>query len=109
MPLNKRNRLANVADAVLDSVSIVTTHRQTLGNTSVIFCSIFEVIKKYQDLVRKYLGNVVPSKDNYYAALNSAVLNDGSFVTYQRILSAQCIFSHILGLMPWKRDSLREL
>ncbi|XP_010278707.1 PREDICTED: UPF0051 protein ABCI8, chloroplastic [Nelumbo nucifera] len=80
IPLNERNRLANVAvDAVLDSVSIATTHRETLAAAGVIFCSISEAIREYPDLVRKYLGKVVPSDDNYYAALNSAVFSDGSF------------------------------
>jgi FeS assembly protein SufB len=80
IPLNERNRLANVAvDAVLDSVSIATTHRKTLEKAGVIFCSISEAIREYPDLVRKYLGRVVPSEDNYYAALNSAVFSDGSF------------------------------
>lgn len=86
VPLNERNRLANVnsknvaIDAVLDSVSIATTHRKTLEKSGVIFCSISEAIREYPDLVRKYLGRVVPSDDNYYAALNSAVFSDGSFV-----------------------------
>ncbi|XP_052180588.1 UPF0051 protein ABCI8, chloroplastic [Diospyros lotus] len=80
VPLNERNRLANVAvDAVLDSVSIATTHRKTLEKAGVIFCSISEAIREYPDLVRKYLGKVVPADDNYYAALNSAVFSDGSF------------------------------
>ncbi|KAI6704506.1 hypothetical protein NL676_007468 [Syzygium grande] len=80
IPLNERNRLANVAvDAVLDSVSIATTHRETLKKAGVIFCSISEAIKEYPDLVRKYLGKVVPSEDNFYAALNAAVFSDGSF------------------------------
>ncbi|CAN1317550.1 UPF0051 protein ABCI8, chloroplastic [Linum perenne] len=80
VPLNEQNRLANVAvDAVLDSVSIATTHRKTLEKSGVIFCSISEAIQKYPDLVKKYLGKVVPSEDNYYAALNSAVFSDGSF------------------------------
>ncbi|GMH05318.1 hypothetical protein Nepgr_007158 [Nepenthes gracilis] len=80
VPLNERNRLANVAvDAVLDSVSIATTHRKTLEAAGVIFCSISEAIREYPDLVRKYLGKVVPPDDNYYAALNSAVFSDGSF------------------------------
>ncbi|XP_061371492.1 UPF0051 protein ABCI8, chloroplastic-like isoform X2 [Gastrolobium bilobum] len=80
VPLNERNRLANVAvDAVLDSVSIATTHRKALEKAGVIFCSISEAIREYPDLVRKYLGRVVPSGDNYFAALNSAVFSDGSF------------------------------
>lgn len=80
VPLSEQNRLANVAvDAVLDSVSIATTHRETLEKAGVIFCSISEAIRKYPDLVRKYLGRVVSSDDNYYAALNAAVFSDGSF------------------------------
>ncbi|XAR53784.1 hypothetical protein NMG60_11022466 [Bertholletia excelsa] len=80
VPLNEQNRLANVAvDAVLDSVSIATTHRKTLEKAGVIFCSITEAIREYPDLVKKYLGRVVPPDDNYYAALNSAVFSDGSF------------------------------
>ncbi|KAL3850863.1 hypothetical protein ACJIZ3_012745 [Penstemon smallii] len=81
VPLNERNRLANVAvDAVLDSVSIATTHRKTLEKSGVIFCSISEAIREYPDLIRKYLGKIVPADDNFYAALNSAVFSDGSFV-----------------------------
>ncbi|KAK9665609.1 hypothetical protein RND81_14G123300 [Saponaria officinalis] len=84
VPLNERNRLANVSnvavDAVLDSVSVATTHRKTLEKVGVIFCSISEAIREYPDMVKKYLGRVVPTDDNYYAALNSAVFSDGSFV-----------------------------
>ncbi|CAN4109087.1 unnamed protein product [Withania somnifera] len=81
VPLNERNRLANVAvHAVLDSVSIATTHRKTLEKAGVIFCSISEAIREYPDLVKKYLLGVVPPEDNFYAALNSAVFSDGSFV-----------------------------
>lgn len=80
IPLNEQKRLSNVAvDAVLDSVSIATTHRETLAKAGVIFCSISEAIKEYPDLVKKYLGKVVPPGDNFYAALNSAVFSDGSF------------------------------
>ncbi|KAL2467149.1 UPF0051 protein ABCI8 [Abeliophyllum distichum] len=81
VPLNERNRLANVAvDAVLDSVSIATTHRKTLEKAGVIFCSISEAIREHPELVMKYLGRVVPPEDNFYASLNSAVFSDGSFV-----------------------------
>ncbi|CAI9270199.1 unnamed protein product [Lactuca saligna] len=81
IPLSEKNRLANVAvDAVLDSVSIATTHRKTLEKSGVIFCSISEAIKDHPDKVKKYLGKVVSSDDNFYAALNSAVFSDGSFV-----------------------------
>ncbi|KAL4423806.1 hypothetical protein ABPG75_012434 [Micractinium tetrahymenae] len=81
IPLNEQKRLANVAvDAVFDSVSIATTFREELAKAGVIFCSISEAVKEYPDLVRKYLGSVVPVGDNYFAALNSAVFSDGSFV-----------------------------
>ncbi|CAN4083801.1 unnamed protein product [Withania somnifera] len=85
VPLNERNRLANVAvDAVLDSVSIATTHRKTLEKAGVIFCSISEAIREHPDLVKKYLFRVVPPEDNFYVALNSAVFSDGSFVYIPR-------------------------
>ncbi|GMP75457.1 hypothetical protein CsSME_00032541 [Camellia sinensis var. sinensis] len=80
VPLSEQNRLANVAvDAVLDSVWIATAHRKTLEKAGVIFCSITKAIREYPDLVKKFLGKVVPPDDNYYAALNSTVVNDGSF------------------------------
>ncbi|XP_057867109.1 uncharacterized protein LOC131074496 [Cryptomeria japonica] len=80
IPLTEQKRLANVAvDAVFDSVSIATTHRKTLEAAGVIFCSISEAVHQYPDLVKKYLGRVVPPADNFYAALNSAVFSDGSF------------------------------
>lgn len=80
IPLNEQKRLTNVAvDAVLDSTSIATTHREALAKKGVIFCSISEAIREYPDLVRRYLGRVVPPGDNFYAALNSAVFSDGSF------------------------------
>eukprot|EP00249_Psilotum_nudum_P019852 c27448_g1_i1 orf=242-1987(+) len=80
IPLTEQKRLANVAvDAVFDSVSIATTHRKTLEKAGVIFCSISEAVREYPQLVKKYLGRVVPPGDNFYAALNSAVFSDGSF------------------------------
>jgi len=79
--LEEQKRLSGVAvDAVMDSVSVKTTHREKLAEMGVIFCSISEAIKDYPDLVRKYLGSVVGYRDNFYAALNSAVFSDGSFV-----------------------------
>ena len=79
--LEEQKHLAGVAvDAVMDSVSVKTTHREKLAELGVIFCSISEAVKDYPDLVRKYLGSVVPYRDNFYAALNSAVFSDGSFV-----------------------------
>ncbi|GAN78919.1 Fe-S cluster assembly protein SufB [Acidocella aminolytica] len=81
IPLNERAALAGVAvDAVFDSVSVATTFRETLAKAGVIFCSISEAVKEHPELVRKYLGSVVPAGDNYFAALNSAVFSDGSFV-----------------------------
>lgn len=81
IPLHEQAALAGVAmDVVFDSVSVVTTFREKLLEAGVIFCSISEAVHKYPDLVKKYLGSVVPPKDNYYAALNCAVFSDGSFV-----------------------------
>lgn len=81
VPLHERAKLAGVAvDAVFDSVSVGTTFRKELADKGVIFCSISEAIREYPGLVRQYLGSVVPVGDNYFAALNSAVFSDGSFV-----------------------------
>jgi Fe-S cluster assembly protein SufB len=78
--LNEQKRLQGIAvDAVLDSVSVGTTFKETLSKLGVVFCSFSEAVKEHPDLVKKYLGSVVPSTDNYYAALNSAVFSDGSF------------------------------
>jgi Fe-S cluster assembly protein SufB len=80
IPLRERSRLAGVAvDAVFDSVSVGTTYRETLAKQGIIFCSMSEAVQEHPDLVRKYLGTVVPYMDNYYAALNCAVFTDGSF------------------------------
>ncbi|ADE13868.1 FeS assembly protein SufB [Nitrosococcus halophilus Nc 4] len=103
VPLHERARLAGVAvDAVFDSVSVATTFKEKLAEAGVIFCSFSEAVQKYPELVEKYLGTVVPYRDNFYAALNSAVFSDGSFVyvpkgvrcplelsTYFRINAAQ--------------------
>ncbi len=81
IPLNEQKRISGVAvDAVFDSVSVATTHKEELDKVGVIFCSISEAVKHHPDLVKKYLGTVVPHSDNYYAALNAAVFSDGSFV-----------------------------
>ena len=81
IPLTEQKRLMGVAvDAVFDSVSVGTTHQEELEKVGVIFCSISEAVEKHPELVKKYLGTVVPYSDNYYAALNSAVFSDGSFV-----------------------------
>ena len=81
IPLSEQKRLSNVAvDAVFDSVSIATTYKEKLAEHGVIFCSISEAVKEHAELVERYLGTVVPTNDNYFAALNSAVFSDGSFV-----------------------------
>ncbi|MBR2015373.1 MAG: Fe-S cluster assembly protein SufB [Alistipes sp.] len=80
IPLEEQMALAGVAvDAVMDSVSVKTTFRETLAEKGIIFCSISEAIREYPELVQKYLGSVVPYTDNFYAALNAAVFSDGSF------------------------------
>lgn len=81
IPLDEQKRLAGVAvDIVFDSVSLGTTFHKTLEEAGVVLCSISEAIQKYPALIQKYLGSVVPAADNFYAALNSAVFSDGSFV-----------------------------
>ena len=81
IPLQEQKQLTGMAvDAVMDSVSVKTTHREALAEKGIIFCSISEAVKDFPDLVKKYLGSVVSYKDNFYAALNSAVFSDGSFV-----------------------------
>jgi len=81
IPLQEQKQLAGMAvDAVMDSVSVKTTHKEALAERGIIFCSISEAVRDYPDLVRRYLGSVVSYKDNFYAALNSAVFSDGSFV-----------------------------
>jgi Fe-S cluster assembly protein SufB len=80
VPLYERDRLAGVAvDAVFDSVSVATTHREQLAEKGIVFCSMSEAIQHHPDLVQKYLGTVVPPGDNFFAALNAAVFSDGSF------------------------------
>ena len=81
IPLNEQKMLAGVAvDAVFDSVSVATTFREELAKSGVIFCPISEAIREYPELIKKYMGSVVPVADNYFSALNAAVFTDGSFV-----------------------------
>ena len=81
IPLHERARLAGVAvDAVFDSVSVATTFKEKLSEAGVIFCPFSEAVRDHPELIRKYLGSVVPQRDNFFAALNSAVFSDGSFV-----------------------------
>lgn len=78
--IDEQKRLSGVAvDIVMDSVSVKTTFQETLAEKGIIFCSISEAIKNHPDLVKQYIGKVVPRGDNFYAALNSAVFSDGSF------------------------------
>src|SRR2546426_4681304 len=80
IPIEERKRLTGVAvDAVFDSVSVATTFREELSKHGIIFCAISEAIREHPELVRQYLGSVVPYNDNFFAALNSAVFTDGSF------------------------------
>ena len=80
IPLEEQKHLAGIAvDAVMDSVSVKTTFKETLAESGIIFCSFSEAVKEYPDLVKRYLGTVVPYTDNFFAALNSAVFSDGSF------------------------------
>ena len=80
VPLEEQMALAGVAvDAVMDSVSVKTTFRDTLAEKGIVFCSFSEALKDHPDLVRKYMGSVVPYTDNFFAALNAAVFSDGSF------------------------------
>nr|QUE28787.1 SufB [Porphyropsis coccinea] len=80
IPLNEQKKLGNVAvDAIFDSVSVATTFQEELAREGVIFCPISQAVKKYPELIEKYLGSVVPVGDNYFAALNSAVFSEGSF------------------------------
>ena len=83
IPLDEQKRLSGVAvDAVFDSVSVATTFKDELTKKGIIFCSISEAIQKHPELVKKYLGSVIPLTDHYFATLNSAVFTDGSFVLY---------------------------
>ena len=80
IPLEEQEILAGVAvDAVFDSMSVATTFKKRLAEKGVIFCSISEAVKEHPELIKKYMGSVVPQSDNFYAALNSAVFTDGSF------------------------------
>jgi Fe-S cluster assembly protein SufB len=80
VPMNERAALAGVAvDVIFDSVSVATTYKQKLAEVGIVFCSISEAVREHPELVRKYMGSVVPPGDNFYAALNSAVFTDGSF------------------------------
>ena len=105
--IEEQKRLSGVAvDIVVDSVSVATSFKDKLAELGIIFCSISEAIQEHPELVKKYIGSVVPKTDNYYAALNSAVFTDGSFVTSQREHDVQWSCQHILELMRLELDSL---
>jgi Fe-S cluster assembly protein SufB len=95
IPLHERARLAGVAvDAVFDSVSVATTFKEKLAAAGVIFCSFSDAVRDHPRLVQRYLGTVVPAGDNFFAALNSAVFSDGSFVYVPLPHGAIDVFSH---------------
>lgn len=98
IPLKEQEVLAGVVavDAVFDSVSVATTYRAKLAEKGVIFCSISEAVKEHPDLVRKYLGSVVPYTDNFFGCLNSAVFTDGSFVYIPKGVRCPMELSHLL-------------
>ena len=101
--IDEQKRLANVAvDIVMDSVSVATSFKETLSEKGIIFCSISEAIKEHPELVKKYLGTVVPVRDNFFSALNSAVFLTDLFVIFQKGSSVQWNYLRILELM--KRD-----
>lgn len=98
--------LAGVAvDAVMDSVSVKTTFKEVLAEKGIIFCSISEALRDFPDLVKKYLGSVVPYTDNFYAALNAAVFSDGSFCYIPRVSAVRWNCRPISVSMRLGRDS----
>lgn len=108
IPLHERQALAgNMAvDAVMDSVSVKTTFREKLADLGIVFCSFSEAVKEHPDLVKKYLGKVVSYRDNYFAALNSAVFSDGSFAISPREYVVLWSYLPISESMLVIRDSL---
>ena len=107
--LEEQKRLSGVAvDAVFDSVSVATTFKETLAEMGIIFCSMSEAIRNHSDLVKKYIGSVVPYTDNFFASLNSAVFSDGSFVYIPKVLGAPWSFQLTLELMLSNTGNLNE-
>jgi len=103
--LSEQKRLANVAvDAIFDSVSVATTFKEKLAEDGVIFCSISEALREHPELVKKYLGSVVPIGDNYFAALNSAVFSDGSFVYIPKGVKCPMELSTYFQIVPYHRS-----
>ena len=106
IPLEEQMALAGVAvDAVMDSVSVKTTFKETLAEKGIIFCSMSEAIRDYPELIQKYLGSVVPYTDNFYAALNAAVFPTVRFVTFPKACVARWSFRPISASMRRVRAS----
>ena len=107
IPLSEQKRLTGVAvDAVFDSVSVATTFKEKLAAIGIIFCSFSEAVQKHPELVKKYLGSVVPYSDNFFAALNSAVFSDGSFCYIPKGCDVRWSYRLIFASMPPRRASL---
>ena len=107
--IDEQKRLSGVAmDVVVDSVSVATTFKDTLEEKGIIFCSISEAIQNHPELVRKYIGSVIPKKDNYYAALNSAVFSDGSFCYIPKGVKCPMELSTYFRIIKQVLDNLRE-
>jgi Fe-S cluster assembly protein SufB len=110
IPLGERAKLAGVAvDAVFDSVSVATTFKKDLEKQGIIFCSFSEAVHNHPELVKKYLGSVIPISDHSFAALNSAVFTDGSLSTFHQIHGAPWNYQLISESTPPTQDNLREL
>lgn len=106
IPLSERKRLSGIAvDAVFDSVSVATTFKGKLGELGIIFCSFSEAVQNHPDLVRKYLGSVVPYTDNFFATLNSAVFSDGSFCYIPKGVRCPMELSTYFRITPPRRAS----
>lgn len=107
IPLHEQRQLSGMAvDAVMDSVSVKTTFRETLLEKGIIFCSFSEAVKEHPDLVQKYMGSVVGYRDNFFAALNSAVFSDGSFVYIPKGVRCPMELSTYFASMRQIPDSL---
>ena len=110
IPLHEQEMLAGVAvDAVMDSGSVKTTYKETLAEKGIIFSSFSEAVEHHPDLVKKYLGSVVPYKDNFFATLNSAVFSDGSFVYIPKVYAVRWNCPLIFALMQPTQVSLNVL
>ena len=110
IPLKEQEILSGVAvDAVFDSVSVATTYKKQLNDLGIIFCSISEAIQEHPELVKKYIGSVIPVTDHSFAALNSAVFTDGSFVYIPEGVRCPVELSTYFRINAINTDNLREL